>query len=402
MQKIRVAFLMHGIFYGGATRSLQLLIDSLQKYNLDLFIYTCSSRSDALKADLEGKPNVNFLKVLPIGTISNNQVAYDGWDRAQKTVQEIYYDFIQELKKYKIDILHINSSVFPHISRQIKKVIPEIKIIVHVRELIPKYEDGQLQAYFINELTTYTDKLICISDNEKQCLNEPPIATIIPNPFDFSRLRYINPILRKQYNIGEDTVLVGMLSHFSEPKGHLDFLKAISIIQNNENYDFDKIKFVIIGVKKTSFLKLLAKKIILNNDYELRVRRFIRRKSLKKAIIQIPYTTRPLDYIADLDILVRPALTGDPWGRDIIEGMALKKPIIATGESQFYIKDGFTGFLVPPNEPNQLATKIIELIKNKQKRDQFGNAGFNIIKEKCDLDNNGKKVYEIYKDLICL
>jgi glycosyltransferase involved in cell wall biosynthesis len=100
------------------------------------------------------------------------------------------------------------------------------------------------------------------------------------------------------------------------------------------------------------------------------------------------------------DIYVRPDNTAQPWGRDIIEAMALKKPVIATGTSEFYVENGVTGYLVPPKNPEKLAEKIFELINDPQKRLAMGEVGYTKIKSMCDLEEYGKKMIRIYDNLI--
>lgn len=83
----------------------------------------------------------------------------------------------------------------------------------------------------------------------------------------------------------------------------------------------------------------------------------------------IPFTFEIYDYLSNIDIYVRPDLMGSPWGRDIIEAMALAKPIVATGFSEFYVENNKTGYLVPVNDVEAMADKnyifdIISWIKN--------------------------------------
>jgi glycosyltransferase involved in cell wall biosynthesis len=395
MKNMRIAYLMHGIFYGGATRSLHLLIKSLKLYEIEKYIYTINIRSEEITNQI--KNDVNKLELVKINTVSNNQISTESFNSAMKKTEQDINRFIMKLKENKIDILHINSSVFPHVLRQVKNKIPNIKIVTHVREIIPIQKDIRLYNYQIKEIEEFSEIIICISDNEEKAFRNTKKTIIIPNPFDFNKSDNITSKLRQENKLGDDTIIIGMLSHFSEAKGHLDFLKAVKIIINNSiNQD---IKFVIIGIKASPLWKKIAK-LLIKNSYEKRVYDFISQNNINKDIILIPYTNQPLSYIKDLDILVRPALTGDPWGRDIIEAMAMKKPVIATGTSQFYVREGQTGYLVPPQNPEKIAEKIIDLINNEEKRKTFGENGYKLVKEKCDIEDYGKKIFSLYNKLM--
>lgn len=393
---IKVCYLMHGIYYGGATRSLHLLLKAIDNYQVEKYIVSISCRANEIKSQLS--QYVKQIKIIKQNIILNNQIHYEDYISAMRKFDDDITQLIKFLLLNKINILHINTSVFPHLLRIIKEAIPDLKIVTHIRELIPKYDDGRLQEFFIRNISEYSEKIICISNNEFRYFQNNSNGIVIPNPFDFSSLYGLDPKLKSNYKISNDIVLIGMLSHFSEKKGHLEYLKTLYLLKNLSIKR--KFKFVIIGMKKSQLIKKIVKNVIAKNNYEKKVIDFINTNSLKDHIILIPYTNRPLDYLADLDIVIRPSLEADPWGRDIIEAMALKKPIVATGTSEFFIENEKTGYLVSPRDPEQMLAKIIELINEPEKRKEFGEAGYRKIRQMCDLDEYGKKIFNIYSELL--
>lgn len=60
----------------------------------------------------------------------------------------------------------------------------------------------------------------------------------------------------------------------------------------------------------------------------------------------------------------------------ILESMASGKPVIASnvGGSPEAILDGKTGFLIEPQDPDELAAKTIVLLKDKNLRERMGRA----------------------------
>ena len=79
--------------------------------------------------------------------------------------------------------------------------------------------------------------------------------------------------------------------------------------------------------------------------------------------------------------------------------MALRKPIVATGTSQYYVKDFKTGYLVPSNSVEQMTNRLLDLIYSPNKRKLMGNAGYNMVKQMCDLNEYRKAVYAIYQNI---
>jgi glycosyltransferase involved in cell wall biosynthesis len=83
------------------------------------------------------------------------------------------------------------------------------------------------------------------------------------------------------------------------------------------------------------------------------------------------------------DIFVHPSLSeGTP--NSVIEAMACKLPVIATsvGDIPNIIEDGKDGFLIPPRDSRQLASKLNSLIQNEKLREQFGLNGLQKVQSK--------------------
>ena len=67
------------------------------------------------------------------------------------------------------------------------------------------------------------------------------------------------------------------------------------------------------------------------------------------------------------DFLVRPSISNDPWGRDVIEGMSMGRVVIATGNFNGFIKNGENGFLIGDWDTQTVGTIIIDTWNDKEK-----------------------------------
>ena len=81
-------------------------------------------------------------------------------------------------------------------------------------------------------------------------------------------------------------------------------------------------------------------------------------------------------YFQNCDLFVAPSLY-ESFGLIYIEAMAYGKPVIGckTGGVPEVIKDGETGLLVPPEDPQSLAQAIIKLLKDPKLRREMGQRG---------------------------
>jgi glycosyltransferase involved in cell wall biosynthesis len=394
---MRIGYLMHGIFYGGATKSLLLLLKSIKNDENEKIIYTISSGAAEIERGL--LKYAGQLKVVKLKTISINQVYTDSYIKFKINALHSCKGFVDILIEDKIDILHINTTVFPQVPKWIKNN-STIKIITHIREYIDPDNNSALKNYLVNRLSDYSDALIAISDNEVKAFKTNENIYILPNPFDFSKITNIKSNFRKDHNIPGNTILVAMMSHFSRAKGHENFLNALRIILDRNN-PLDQFLFVIVGFRdKRTWWKLLIKRMLLIEDYTTHILSYIKNNSLAEKVMVMPYISNVFEILAAVDIVVRPANSADPWGRDIIEAMAFAKPVVATGTSEFFVENGKTGYLVSSQDPVTLADKIEDLLSNRQKRIQFGNNGLAKIQPLCDMKNYGLEINKIYKSLI--
>jgi len=78
-----------------------------------------------------------------------------------------------------------------------------------------------------------------------------------------------------------------------------------------------------------------------------------------------------------MDIVVHASVVAEPFGRVMIEAMALGCPVIAPREGGplFIVRDGETGMLVPPRDPDALAEALLALLAEPARRTAMGRAG---------------------------
>lgn len=381
----KVLFIQHGLGFGGATKSLLLLQKQLYKeFKLFTISQPVSKKTRKIIEVFEQYSEFTELEFPSIlsyvaGTIQD----------AQFNITKDFHpkEIINFINDKKIDIIHINSSLFSHLLKPIKENT-KAKIIVHLREMIPNNK-SDINIFIISNNVKYADKIIAISDNEIQYYPKSDKIEIIPNPHEFNITDSL--IIEKQ----NDDIIVGMCANFMEYKGQLEFLEMAKIVEENcENID---LIFKIIGYPKNT-LKEIVKGII-KPGFKKKFDEKARKLKLRNLHI-IKFTFNIYEEISSWDIVVRPDYTGQPWGRDIIEAMAMKKPIVATGDSEYFVENGKTGFLVPPRNPQAMAEKVIELIENVEMRKEFGERGYQKIKMMCNIDKFGKTIEEIYNTII--
>jgi glycosyltransferase involved in cell wall biosynthesis len=404
--QLKIAYLGNQIAWGGGAKSLLLLIKAVsnQGYKLYLFVTHCASQE--MKKEFE--KYVEFVKIvdLPEITSAQTQTIKDNIREIKEKKIDILKvkNFAEELNKLGIQILHINNSVFSGIYETIKKQT-NVKIVSHIREWIDWNGIHQKQKFIINSISVNSDAIVCISDNEAQVFKNHNSLFVIPNPFDFQELTSIlhdKKTIKTSLGIPENYFIVGMMGRAQENKGFLDFIKALAYLKTNYN-DTGDIKFIILGGKIPSsfnIFKYTFKKIWGKSTFGYHVYLFLKKENLFNDCLILSNRKNALEVANIFDVAVRPSYSGDPWGRDIIEYMALKKPIVATGTSGFYINNGKTGFLVPSRNILQIAERIYWLYKNKNIGIMMGKKAYEEVNAKCNIINFRNYILHIYEALM--
>lgn len=85
-----------------------------------------------------------------------------------------------------------------------------------------------------------------------------------------------------------------------------------------------------------------------------------------------------------------------------LESMAQYKPVIASdiGGHKELIEDNKTGFLFPADNANALASKIIEIIDNKELLKEVSEQGLTFVKEERNWLNTAKQYLPVYERLV--
>lgn len=148
--------------------------------------------------------------------------------------------------------------------------------------------------------------------------------------------------IRKKLPIPDDKTIIVMPGRLSFLKGHKVLLDAFSLL------DKDKFCCLIVGdVEK-------------NYNYYLELASLVDKLGLTDNVIFTGnITDMPAVYLLS-DMVVTPSILEESFGRIPIEAQAMGRIVIASNLGGFKetIKDGETGFLVPPNDSKALAEAI--------------------------------------------
>jgi len=179
--------------------------------------------------------------------------------------------------------------------------------------------------------------------------------------------------------------IVGMIGRITPLKGHAHFLKAISKLIRTLPY----LKVWIVGDSPQS------KKI-----YREEVETLARRLGISHCVQFLGNRKDIPQIISKLNIVVLSTVTEEAFGRVIIESQACGTPVIATrvGGVVDVVEDGETGILVPPKDPDAMASAILKLLKDKTLAEKLSLAGRKNVEEKFTIEMMSTETLKVYQE----
>lgn len=190
--------------------------------------------------------------------------------------------------------------------------------------------------------------------------------------------------VRREFGIPLGDPVVGMVSYFIPPvrriaadigiKGHEVLLRAAAaIVAGNP-----RVKFLIVGDEP---------RLPGRGDYARRIREMAGTLGLEKNVIFAGHREDIPAVLAAMDIVAVPSLSENVGGA--VEPLLMEKPVVAsrTGGLPDVVREGETGFLVPPRDADALASALLRaLALSPAERHALGANGRRLVSGLFDLD----------------
>lgn len=184
--------------------------------------------------------------------------------------------------------------------------------------------------------------------------------------------------IRRELQVTDEQSVIGTIGNLYPVKGHTYLVRAAAAVTQV----FPESVFIIAG--RGQLLEGLQ-----TEARELGVEKHIRFLGFREDVPAL---------LQAMDIFVLPSLSeGLPLSA--LEAMASGKPVVATrvGGVPEVVVDGETGFLVAPEDADDLAEKLVCLLKAPCLLQQLGAKGHEMVKERFSLDRMVKNYEELYQ-----
>lgn len=291
------------------------------------------------------------------------------------------------LRAEGVELVHLNNSIIKNHVWMIAARLAKIPCVTHERGINPRYlARAQMLARGLAAV-------ICISDAVRANFVERSVSGLnlvtIPNGLDPAEMHVqCSPEdVRRELGLAPDRPLVGMVGNIKPWKGQEVVIRAIALLKRQ----FPGIVCLLIGNTSPE-----------SADYHRRILALVEEFGLADNIIIMGYRREVADYVNAVQVLIHASILPEPFGRVLLEGMALRKPLVASrgGGVPEIVVDGVTGRLYRPGAPDHLAECLAQLLHDRAAASRMGEAGYNRLCTRFSIDRNVSATQELYDHIL--
>jgi glycosyltransferase involved in cell wall biosynthesis len=231
---------------------------------------------------------------------------------------------------------------------------------------------------FVHQARRGASRLVAVSEFARRALVSEGVpegrVVAIQNGIPLERYqRRERGALRSMLNLGDAELLVGVVGRFTPWKGQDFFLRLAEAWSRKSPVGH----FALIGHAFNE-----------DQEYEGRLREFARERGLRDRVHFVPFQKDIAAALSDLDLLAHTSLKPEPFGRVIIEAMAVGTPVLAArgGGAAEIINPGEDGLLAEPGSLSDYLRAMEVVLTDPQTRARLSARGRRAVETRFGLD----------------
>jgi len=214
----------------------------------------------------------------------------------------------------------------------------------------------------------------------------PATIILVPDGIELDAFRPDPPssALREDLGIPAGAPVIGFSGRIVQWKGVREFLKASFLVLA----EFREARVLLIGDPSDG-----------GPEYYSEVLELARSSGFSERIIFAGYRADIPELMRLVDVLVHTSIEPEPFGMVLIEAMATGTPVVAAraGGPLDIVLDGVTGFLANPEDPNEVASRVLALLRDSSQRTQMGEAASRRVRECYSAELAALRITELYR-----
>lgn len=382
---MRVLYVNHTGMVGGAEQSLLTLLEGLSDEVATVVASPAGplhERVRALGVRVEALPGTTgSFRLHPVRTPR----AVIDIARSAAALRAIVH-------RLRVDLIHANS-VRAGLITAASRVVGGPPAVVHVRDVIPPGTAGRL---VVRAVRLGSHRTVCISEHVACSFGPRGQVDVIHNGVDLDRFdpaAVDRDAQRANLGLDPDDRAIGVIAQITPWKGQEDAIAALAGVRR----EHPRTRLFLVGEAKF----LSSETRFDNRAFEAALVERARQSDVGEAVTFLGERADVAALVHALDVVLVPSWE-EPFGRSVIEGMAMERAVLATsvGGPREIIEDGVTGVLAPPRDIAAWTRQIVRLLDDDDLRFRLGRAARTSLPGRFDAETHIRRIVETYRALL--
>ncbi|MBK8906488.1 MAG: glycosyltransferase family 4 protein [Rhodospirillales bacterium] len=328
-------------------------------------------------------------KVSALPRLSRNLIVHAGFVRDFVRASGFRSELAREVAA-RFDVVHFNHEALWLLARWLRSRTAK-PLTMHIRTNL---WDTPFARRQVRTIAHCVDHVVFISENERAThrrLGAPGRGTVIHN---IATLPDTEP--EPHPAIPDDgRFKIASLSNTSWLRGtdRLVHVAAALAARGRRDVLFVVAGDVALGRSMPGALGSLARRGGTLKDYAMA-------EGVGDMVLFLGHAREPERVLAACDALAKPTRENNPWGRDIIEAMAMGKPVFSVGIDATFVETGETGVLQPAFDADDLADRIIALAGDREACRKLGDRGRERVARLCNGPRRAADLVAVWRQAV--
>lgn len=291
------------------------------------------------------------------------------------------------LRQQHVSLVHLNNSIIRNHPWMLAALLARVPCITHERGI------NERVSHRVRVLARSLRAVICISAAVRDNLIAIGLGQLrlvtVHNGLEPASMcaRRSAAQVRAELGLATGQRLIGVIGNVKPWKGQEVVVRAMGLLRDK----YPDLACVFVGDTSNA-----------ERDYLGRIDALVTELGLTGRIKTTGYRGDIADFVAALDIQVHASIAPEPFGRVLLEAMALSKPLVASGGGAVpeIVVDGETGLIFEPGAPEDLARCLRILLDDPELGQAMGRAGYARLQERFNIAANVRETQNLYRDLL--
>lgn len=288
------------------------------------------------------------------------------------------------VRKMKPDIVHLHSRRGAEVLGGVAARMARVPAVVLSRRVDDRINMGLLGHLKYNVLP---DRIVAISDGIRKVLRDCGIdeerlelvhSAVVTSRFQCNRDR---DWFESEFGITQDAPVIGVIAQLIDRKGHKYLFSAVPDIVKA----FPGARFLVFG----------------KGPLKSQLEGLVREVGISEAVRFVGFRDDMERVMPNLDVVVHPALR-EGLGVSLLQAALVGVPIVASavGGIPEIVRDGETGFLIPPEDADAISASVLKLLRDRDMASHFGENGRRLVHSEFSVDQMVEGNLRVYRDVL--